>query len=164
MIDNDVKLGKNVKIFDPNLVNIYGFEIGDNTFIGHFVEITRGVVIGKICKIESHSFICSSVTIEDNVFIGRGVMFTNDLYPRTDRHVIYLKTIVKKCASVGSNATIIGGVTIGEGAIIGAAAVVTKDIPPFSIAVGNPARILKQFENAKELLEYIYKRQATKNT
>jgi len=162
MIDSDVKLGKNVKIFDPDLVNIFGCEIGDNSFVGPFVEITRGVIIGKNCKIESHSFICDSATLEDDVFIGRGVMFTNDLYPTTLRHVIYLKTLVKKGASIGSSSTILGGVTIGEMAIVGAASVVTKDVPPFSIVAGNPAKILKQFKDAEESLAYISKRQKTK--
>lgn len=159
MIDNDVRLGKNVKIFSPDLVNIFGCEIGDNTFVGPFVEITRGVVIGKNCKIESHSFICDSVTLEDDVFIGHGVMFTNDLYPNIGRHVIYKKTLVKKGASIGTNATIIAGVIIGEHAIVGAGAVVTNDVPSFSIVVGNPSRILKQFEGTKDLTDYITKKQ-----
>ncbi len=162
MIDQDVVLGKNVKIFNPDLVNIFGCEIGDNSFVGPFVEITRGVVIGKDCLIESHSFICDSVTLEDNVFLGHGVMFTNDLYPRTDRHVEYIKTLIKKGASIGSNATIIAGITIGQHAIIGAGAVVTKDVPDLAIVVGNPAKISKQFKNIDELKTYILKRQPTK--
>ena len=162
MIDPDVKLGSNVKIFDPAMVNIFGCEIGDDSFIGPFVEITRGTVVGRNCKVESHAFICDSVTIEDDVFVGHGVMFTNDLYPRTDRHVIYIKTLVKRGASLGSNATIVAGVTIGEHAVVGAGAVVTKDVPDFSIAAGNPARVIRQFKTLPELLEYIASRQQAK--
>ncbi len=159
MIDPDVKLGRNVRIFDPALVNLFGCEIGDHTFIGPFVEITRGVVIGRGCKIESHSFICDSVTLEDDVFVGHGVMFTNDLYPKTSRQVVYLKTLIKKGASIGSNSTIVGGVTVGEHAVIGAGAVVAGDIPSFSIALGNPARISKHFSALEELLSYMTRRQ-----
>ena len=107
MIDDDVKFGKNVRVFNPDLVNIFGCEIGDNTFIGPFVEITRGAIIGKDCKIESHSFICDSVILEDEVFVGHGVMFTNNLYPQIGRHMIHGKTLIKKGASIGTNATII---------------------------------------------------------
>ena len=118
MIDPDVKLGRNARIFNPDQVNIFGCEIGDDSFIGPFVEITRGVVIGKRCKIESHSFICTDVMVEDDVFIGHGVMFTNDLYPRTDRQVVFPKTVVMPFASIGSGATILAGVTIGRHAIV----------------------------------------------
>ena len=162
MIDADVKLGTDVTIFDPGLVNLFGCDIGDRSFIGPFVEITRGVVVGKDCKIESHSFLCDGVTVEDGVFIGHGVMFTNDLYPTTARHVVYPPTRVCAGASIGSNATIIGGVTIGTSAVVGAGAVVTKDVPAHAIAAGNPARVLKQFASRAELLEYMRSRQATR--
>ena len=162
MIDDDVKLGENVVIFDESLVNIFGCEIGDNTFVGPFVEITRGTIIGKNCKIESHSFLCDSVIIEDNVFISHSVNFTNDLYPRADRLVEYIKTVVKKYASIGTNATIIAGVTIGENAIVGAGAVVTKDVQPLTIVAGNPAKILKQFDTHEEMLDYMASRQSLK--
>jgi UDP-2-acetamido-3-amino-2,3-dideoxy-glucuronate N-acetyltransferase len=160
MIDADVKLGKNVRIFNPDQVNIFGCEIGDGSFIGPFVEITRGVVIGKDCKIESHSFLCTEVTIGDDVFIGHGVMFTNDLYPRVDRQVVYLPTRVGKGASIGSNATLVAGIAIGEYAVIGAGAVVRKDVPPYSIAVGNPARVVREFPTYEKMLEYMASRQA----
>ena len=162
MIDGDVKLGKDVKIFDPALVNIFGCEIGDRSFIGPFVEITRGVVIGSDCKIESHSFLCDGVTLDEGVFIGHGVMFTNDLYPTTARHVVYLPIRVGAGASIGSNATIIGGVTIGAHAVVGSGAVVTRDIPPFAIAAGNPARLLKEFTSLADLREYMHRRQPTR--
>jgi UDP-2-acetamido-3-amino-2,3-dideoxy-glucuronate N-acetyltransferase len=163
MIDDNVVLGKNVKIFSKDLVNIFGCEIGDNSFVGPFVEITRGVTIGCRCLIESHSFLCDSVVIEDDVFIGHGVMFTNDIYPRTDRHVIYKPTRVKRFASIGTNATIVGGVVIGEHAIIGAGAVVTRDVPDLSVAVGNPARVIRTFENTKALKTYIAEKQAAQS-
>jgi acetyltransferase-like isoleucine patch superfamily enzyme len=159
MVDRDVVLGRNVRIFNCDLVNVFGCQIGDDSFIGPFVEITRGVVVGKHCVIESHSFICDSVTLEDSVFVGHGAMFTNDLYPRTDRHVVYRKTLVRQFASIGSNATIVGGVTIGTHAIIGAGAVVTKDVPDLSVVVGNPARVLQRFSTTQELAEYISARQ-----
>jgi acetyltransferase-like isoleucine patch superfamily enzyme len=147
---NNVSLGKNVRIF--NFVNAYGCSIDDNSKIGAFVEIQKGAVIGKNCKISSHSFICEGVHIEDNVFVGHGVMFTNDLFPRatnpdgspqteSDWHVV--QTIVKKGASIGSNATILCGITIGERALIGAGSVVTKDVPPQTVVAGVPAKIMK---------------------
>ena len=150
-ISKDVKLGRNVQIY--NFVNLYGCEIGDNTKIGTFVEIQKGAVIGKKCKISSHSFICEGVTIENEVFIGHNVTFINDLYPRaatddgelqTDDDWKCIPTLVKKGASIGSSATILCGITIGEGAIVGAGSVVAKDVPPDVVAAGNPARILKK--------------------
>ena len=159
MIDPDVQLGEDVRIFDRNLVNIFGCRIGDRSFIGPFVEITRGVVIGKDCKIESHSFICDKVTLEDDVFVGHGAMFTNDLYPKTDRSVVYIPTWVRRSASIGSNATIIAGVTIGEHAVVGAGSVVTRDVPAFSIVAGNPARVLRHFSGWKELRDHMTRRQ-----
>lgn len=147
VITQDVKLGQNVKIY--NFVNLYGCEIGDDTRIGAFVEIQKHVKIGKRCKIQSHTFICEGVTIEDEVMVAHGVMFTNDPYPaaanpdgsiQTEADWRCVPTLVKKRSSIGSNATILCGVTIGEGAIVGAGAVVTKDVPPYAIVVGNPAR------------------------
>jgi UDP-2-acetamido-3-amino-2,3-dideoxy-glucuronate N-acetyltransferase len=161
MIDGDVQLGPGVRIFDAALVNIYGCSIGEETFVGPFVEITRGVSIGRKCKVESHSFICDGVRIEDGVFIGHGVMFTNDLYPKTYRQVRRLPTRVEADASIGSGATIVGGVTIGRGAVVGAGAVVVADVPPFSIVAGNPARILRQFDSEQDLRRYIEQRQET---
>ena len=146
----DVKLGQGVKIF--GFVNLYGCEIGDGSKIGTFVEIQRGAKIGRRCKVSSHTFICEGVVIEDEVFIGHGVMFTNDLLPRatnadgspqTDADWSVEKTIVKKGASIGSNATLLCGITVGEKAVVGAGAVVTKDVPPGMIVAGNPAKILR---------------------
>ena len=146
-----VKLGRDVKIY--GFVNLYGCEIGDESKIGAFVEMQSGCKVGKRVKVSSHSFICEGVVIEDNVFIGHGVMFINDRYPRsttpegglqTDEDWKCIPTFVKKGASIGTNATILCGVTVGEGAIVGAGSVVTKDVPPFSIVAGNPARILRK--------------------
>ena len=145
-----VKLGKDVKIF--GFTNLYGCEIGDGSKIGTFVEVQKGAKIGRRCKISSHSFVCEGVTIEDEVFIGHGVMFTNDLHPRatnldgsmqTDADWKCIPTLVKKGAAIGSNATILCGITIGERAIVGAGSVVTKDVPDGATVVGNPARVLK---------------------
>lgn len=155
MIAKDVKLGKDVIIFNPELLNLYGCSIGDDTKIGAFVEIQKGVVIGSKCKISSHSFICTGVTIEDEVFIGHGVMFTNDLFPKAtnsdgsirkeaDWKGQFKTTRVKKGASVGSNATILCGITIGEGSLIGAGSVVTKSVPANTLVVGNPARVVRK--------------------
>ena len=147
---NNVSLGKGVKIF--KFVNAYGCSIDDNSKVGTFVEIQKGASIGKNCKISSHSFICEGVHIEDNCFIGHGVMFTNDLFPRatnldgsqqTDEDWTLVETFVKKGASIGSNATILCGITIGENALIGAGSVVVKDVPANTIVVGNPARVVK---------------------
>ena len=154
MIDSDVLLGKGVKIFNPEQVNIFGCTIGDASFVGPFVEITRNTIIGKNCIIESHSFLCDSVVLEDNVFISHGVMFTNDLYPRVGVHVRYLKTIVKEGVSIGTNSTIIAGITIGKYSVIGAGSVVTKNIDAFSIYAGNPAKKIRQFESHDQMQEY----------
>ncbi len=148
---NNVSVGKDVKIF--NFVNAYGCSIDDGSKIGAFVEIQKGATIGKNCKISSHSFICEGVHIEDNVFIGHGVMFTNDLFPRatnadgsiqseSDWKVV--ETTIKKGASIGSNATILAGIVIGQNALVGAGAVVTKDVPDNTIVAGVPARIIKK--------------------
>ena len=150
-IADDVILGQNVRIFQPELVNLYGCSIGDETKIGAFVEIQKNATIGARCKISSHSFVCEGVMIEDEVFIGHGVMFTNDRYPRavnqdgslqSDKDWQAIKTIVRKRASLGSNATIVAGVTIGESAMVGAGAVVTRDVPDFAIVAGVPARVI----------------------
>ena len=147
---NNVKLGEGVKIF--NFVNAYGCSIDSGSKVGAFVEIQKGASIGKNCKISSHSFICEGVHIEDNCFIGHGVMFTNDLFPRatnpdgsqqTDADWTMVETFVKKGASIGSNATILCGITIGENALIGAGSTVTKDVPANAVEAGNPAKVLK---------------------
>jgi UDP-2-acetamido-3-amino-2,3-dideoxy-glucuronate N-acetyltransferase len=150
-INEDVQLGSDVKIFHPQLVNLYGCEIGDETKIGSFVEIQKNVIVGRRCKVSSHSFLCEGVVIEDEVFIGHGVMFTNDLYPKatnedgtaqTEADWSVVKTLVKRCASIGSNATVLPGLTIGEKALVGAGAVVTKDVPDYAIVAGVPARVV----------------------
>ncbi len=149
----DVKLGQNVKIYA--FVNLYGCEIGDESRIGTFVEIQKGARIGCRVKVSSHSFICEGVTIEDEVFIGHGVMFINDKYPRstnadgspqTEADWMLVKTVIGRRASIGSNATILCGVNVGEGAIVGAGSVVTKDVPPYTIVAGNPAKVLRKTE------------------
>jgi acetyltransferase-like isoleucine patch superfamily enzyme len=150
----DVKLGKDVRL--AKFINLYGCEIGDETKIGAFVEIQKNAAVGRRCKISSHTFICEGVTIEDHVFIGHGVVFINDSYPRattadgslqTESDWKVERTLVKSGASIGSGATILANVTIGERAIIGAGAVVTRDIPPDSIVAGNPARVLRSIGN-----------------
>ena len=146
-----VKLGKDVSIQD--FTNLYGCEVGDGTRIGPFVEVQKGARIGKRCKVSSHSFVCEGVTIEDEVFIGHNVGFTNDLFPRatnadgslkTDANWTCTPTLVKKGASICSGSTILCGITIGEGALVGAGSVVTKNVPPNTIVAGNPARIMRQ--------------------
>ncbi len=149
-VADDVSLGENVKL--SRFINLYGCKIGDNSKIGAFVEIQKGAVIGRNCKISSHTFICEGVTIEDNVFIGHGVVFVNDTYPRATNPAGGLQTeadwkvestLVKSGASIGSGVTILANVTIGENAIVGAGSVVTKDVQPNSIVVGNPAGFLR---------------------
>ncbi|MGA7079034.1 MAG: acyltransferase [Terriglobales bacterium] len=146
-----VKLGRDVRL--SKFINLYGCEIGDETKIGAFVEIQKNATVGKRCKISSHTFICEGVTIEDNVFIGHGVMFINDSYPRataaggslqTEADWKVEKTVIKKGASIGSGATILANLCVGENAIVGAGAVVTKDVPPNTIVAGNPAKIFRQ--------------------
>ena len=150
-VSDSVTLGRDVKIFQPSLVNLYGCSIGDDSKIGAFVEVQKGAVIGARCKISSHTFICEGVTIEDQVFVGHGVIFTNDRYPRatnvdgtlqTEADWKVEVTRVRRGASIGSNATVISGVTIGEGAVVGAGAVVTKDVPDHAIVAGVPARVV----------------------
>jgi acetyltransferase-like isoleucine patch superfamily enzyme len=152
-ISPDVQLGQGVRIFA--FVNLYGCEIGDESKVGTFVEVQKGARIGRRVKISSHTFVCEGVTIEDEVFIGHGVMFINDKYPRatttagslqTEEDWVCLPTLVKRRASIGSNATILAGVTIGEGAIVGAGSVVTRDVPAGAIVAGNPARILRHVD------------------
>ena len=156
MIKDDVKLGKGAVVFQPDLVNLYGCEIGDETKIGAFVEIRKGVVIGKRCKIQAFAFIPEGVTVEDGVFIGPHVCFTNDLFPRAvndDGSLqaaadwVVTPTLVKAGASIGANATILCGITIGRAALVGAGAVVTKDVPDFAIVGGNPAKVLGDARN-----------------
>lgn len=150
-IATDVKLGAGVKVFQPELVNLYGCTIGDETKIGAFVEIQKNATVGARCKISSHSFICEGVTIDDEVFVGHGVMFTNDRYPRavnedgslqTDSDWKVVTTRVKQRAAIGSNATVVAGVVIGEAALVGAGAVVTRDVPDYAIVAGVPARVV----------------------
>ena len=149
-ISPDVKMGRDVKVF--GFVNLYGCEIGDDTKIGAFVEIQKGVKIGNRCKISSHTFVCEGVTIEDEVLVGHNVTFINDRYPKatteegelkTDKDWTCTPTLVKKGASIGSSATILCGVTIGEKALVGAGSVVTEDVPPDTTVIGNPARPLR---------------------
>ncbi len=156
-IAGDVKLGKDVRL--SKFINLYGCEIGDETKIGAFVEIQKNVVVGKRCKISSHTFICEGVVIEDGVFVGHGVTFTNDSYPRATRADGNLqteadwkveRTLVKEGASIGSGATILSQVSIGEMAIVGAGSVVTKDVPPKAIVAGNPARVLRYIDEGTE--------------
>ncbi|HBG07405.1 MAG: acetyltransferase [Geobacteraceae bacterium GWC2_58_44] len=152
-ISDDVKLGENVRL--AKFINLYGCSIGDNTKIGAFVEVQKNAWIGKNCKISSHTFICEGVFVEDDVFIGHNVTFINDLYPRattaggelqTEEDWAVGKTVVKRGASIGSSSTLLSGITVGEGSIVGAGSVVTKDVPPFCIVAGNPARILRKIE------------------
>jgi len=147
----DVRIGNQVKIFQPELVNLYGCTLGDGVKIGAFVEIQKNAIVGQRCKISSHTFICEGVTIEAEVFIGHGVMFTNDRYPRATNENGTLQTesdwrveptLVRARASIGSNATIMAGVTIGKSAMVGAGSVVTKDVPDYAVVAGVPARVI----------------------
>jgi len=151
IIAPDVVLGKDVVLNE--FVNLYGCRIGDETKIGPFVEVQKNAFIGKRCKISSHTFICEGVTIEDEVFVGHGVMFINDKYPgavsesgelQTEEDWQVIPTVVKRGASIGSNATLLGGITIGSGSIVGAGSVVTKDVPDNTIVAGNPAKVIKK--------------------
>ncbi len=157
-IGSNVKLGKDVKL--SRFINLYGCEIGDETKIGAFVEIQKNASVGKRCKISSHTFICEGVTIEDNVFIGHGVMFINDSYPRataaggglqTEADWKVEKTVIRKGASIGSGATILANLCVGENAIVGAGAVVTKDVPPNAIVAGNPSKMFRYIEQTAEV-------------
>lgn len=145
---DDVRFGEDVTVY--SFTNLYGCRVGDNTRIGPFVEIQRGASVGRNCKIESHTFVCDGVEIQDEVFVGHGVVFINDKFPRatvdgaalqTDKDWQLLSTVVERRAAIGSGAVILGGLRIGEGALVGAGAVVTRDVPPASIVVGNPARV-----------------------
>ena len=155
----DVKLGKGVKL--SKFINLYGCEIGDDTKIGAFVEIQKNASVGRQCKISSHTFICEGVTIEDNVFIGHGVMFINDIYPRatangqlqTEADWKVDRTVIKNGASIGTGATILANVTIGENAIVGAGSVVTKNVPANCIVGGNPAKVFRKIESAVEAIK-----------
>jgi len=153
-IADDVKLGKGVSL--SKFINLYGCTIGSNTKIGAFVEVQKNAIVGRNCKISSHSFICEGVTIEDEVFVGHNVVFINDSYPRaanpdgtlqTEADWVVEPTLVKNGASIGSNATILGNVIIGERAIVGAGSVVTKDVPPNSIVAGNPAQVIREIDD-----------------
>lgn len=158
-VAESVVLGRNVKIYDPSQVNLYGCSVGDETRIGAFVEIQKNAFVGARCKISSHTFICEGVVIEDEVFVGHGVMFTNDRYPRatnpdgspqSEADWSVEQTRVKRAASIGSNTTIISGVIIGEGALVGAGAVVTTNVPDYAIATGVPARITGDVRKMKK--------------
>ena len=160
VIGSNVKLGQGVKL--AKFINLYGCEIGDETKVGAFVEIQKNATVGKRCKISSHTFICEGVTIEDNVFIGHGVMFINDTYPRataaggnlqTEADWKVERTVIRQGASIGSGATILSNITIGENAIVGAGSVVTKDVPPNSIVAGNPAKVLRYIEQTSEVIK-----------
>jgi acetyltransferase-like isoleucine patch superfamily enzyme len=154
----DVKLGREVKL--SQFINLYGCQIGDETKIGAFVEIQKNASVGSRCKISSHTFVCEGVTIEDNVFIGHGVTFINDSYPRattsdgglqTEKDWHVEKTVVKRGASIGSGSTILSNVVIGENAIVGAGSVVTRDVSANTIVAGNPARVLRSITNPSEV-------------
>lgn len=156
-ISDDVRLGKDVRL--ARFINLYGCEIGDETKIGTFVEIQKNATVGRRCKISSHTFICEGVTIEDGVFIGHGVMFINDPYPRatasdgelqTEADWKVERTLVKRGASIGSGATILANLTIGEHSLVGAGSVVTKDVPAHAVVAGNPAKILRYLKKNTE--------------
>ena len=156
-IADDVKLGTNVRL--SRFINLYGCEIGDETKIGAFVEIQKNARVGKMCKISSHTFICEGVIVEDYVFIGHGVTFTNDTYPRSTTAAGTLQTeadwkveptVVHKGASIGSGTTLLSNISVGENAIVGAGSVVTKDVPPNAIVAGNPAKVLRYIQANSE--------------
>jgi acetyltransferase-like isoleucine patch superfamily enzyme len=155
-ISPDVRLGQNVKL--SKFINLYGCSVGDNTKIGAFVEIQKNASVGANCKISSHSFVCEGVTIEDDVFIGHGVMFINDSYPRatangqlqTEVDWKVERTFIKKGASIGSGATILANVTVGENALVGAGSVVTKDVPANAVVAGNPARVFRYIDSKEK--------------
>lgn len=156
-ITDDVKLGKNLRL--AGFINLYGCSIGDNTKVGAFVEVQKNAYIGRNCKISSHTFVCEGVIVEDNVFIGHNVTFINDLYPRattpngdlqTDSDWACGTTIIKEGASIGSSSTVLCGVTVGEHAIVGAGSVVTKDVPPYCIVAGVPAKVLRTIDKEEE--------------
>jgi acetyltransferase-like isoleucine patch superfamily enzyme len=156
----DVKLGQGVRL--SRFINLYGCEIGDETKIGAFVEIQKNASVGRRCKISSHTFVCEGVTIEDNVFIGHGVTFINDSYPRatttegdlqTEKDWRVEKTVIKRGASVGSGSTILSNVVVGENAIVGAGSVVTRDVPANTIVAGNPAKILRSIPSSTKVNE-----------
>jgi acetyltransferase-like isoleucine patch superfamily enzyme len=156
-VADDVKLGKDVRL--GKFINLYGCEIGDETKIGAFVEIQKKATIGRRCKISSHTFICEGVEIRDNVFIGHGVTFVNDMYPRatsasgelqTEADWKIEKTVISNGASIGSGSTILSNLTVGENAIVGAGSVVTKDVPENAIVAGNPARVLRYLTQEKQ--------------
>ena len=156
----DVKLGKGVKL--SKFINLYGCEIGDETKIGAFVEIQKNAQVGRRCKISSHTFICEGVNIEDNVFIGHGVTFINDIYPRatapdgslqTEKDWKVGRTVIKRGASIGSGATILSGIVVGENAIVGAGSVVTRNVPPNTIVAGNPAKVLRSIPTEMKVAE-----------
>jgi UDP-2-acetamido-3-amino-2,3-dideoxy-glucuronate N-acetyltransferase len=158
VISEDVVLGEGAVIFQPDLVNLYGCKIGNGTRVGTFVEIQRDAEIGANCKISSHSFLCSGVTIENGVFIGHGVMFINDMYPsavnddgslQSAEDWVCVPTRVHERVSIGSNATILGGITIGKNALVGAGAVVTRDVPEYAIVAGVPARVVGDVRTAR---------------
>ena len=157
-IADDVELGKDVRL--SKFINLYGCKIGDETKVGAFVEIQKGAKVGRRCKISSHTFICEGVEIEDNVFVGHGVVFINDTYPRattrageleTDADWKVERTLIRKGASIGSGATILSNITVGGNAIVGAGSVVTKNVPANSIVAGNPAKFLRSIEQITEV-------------
>lgn len=159
MISDDVVLGAGVRVPQPALVNLYGCTIGDDTVIGAFAEIAAGASVGARCKVSTHAYLCGGVTLEDEVFVGHGVMFTNDTYPRaavdgrlaTTADWELVPTLVRRGASIGSNATVLPGRTIGAQALVGAGAVVTRDVPDFAIVAGNPARVIGDVRDRESL-------------
>jgi acetyltransferase-like isoleucine patch superfamily enzyme len=158
-ISDSVRLGEDVMIHHPQLVNLYGCAVGAGSRVGAFVEIQKNANIGERCKISSHTFICEGVTIEDEVFVGHGVMFINDIFPRatnddggaqSEADWAVIETKVKRRASIGSNATIMGGVTVGQNALVGAGAVVTKDVPDYAIVAGVPAKVVGDVRDKRD--------------